>query len=75
MAVNTMNIFPEFHDFSAFWIGSDRNMTGRVEINTDPAGLFEYGWLKSDHLLSCEIQTAVHITRMLLEVLVLFLLP
>jgi hypothetical protein len=67
MAVNRMNIFPEFYDLSAFWIGGNRNMTCCVEINTDPAGWLEYGWMKSDHLLSCEIQTAVHITRMLVK--------
>ena len=50
MTVIVVDIFPQFHYFPADRFGCDRHMAGRVQVDTDPAGLYEYGWMNFDHL-------------------------
>jgi hypothetical protein len=42
--------FSEFHDLSAYEIGSNNSMAGGVQINTNPARVQECISMKSDHL-------------------------
>jgi hypothetical protein len=52
MAWNKAGIRSEFHYLSAEQVGSNGNVTGRVQVNTYPALRDKGGRMKFDHL-SC----------------------
>jgi hypothetical protein len=50
MAVNIVDIFPQFQYFSTDRVGNNDHMAGCVQVNTDLAFCQEYSWMKSDPL-------------------------
>ena len=45
-----MCVFPQFQDLPAVRVGGDCRVSGRVEVNTDPAGRYMCGLMNFDHL-------------------------
>jgi hypothetical protein len=51
-----VDIFSQFHGFTAEHVGCNRHMAGCIQVDTDPAGCNECGWMNFDHLSPLLIQ-------------------
>jgi hypothetical protein len=56
LTVIVVDIFSQFSGFPAEHVGCNRHMAGCVEVDTDPAGCSDCGWMNFDHLSSLVIQ-------------------
>src|SRR5271157_882685 len=70
MAVNIVDVFPQFHYFSAVRVGCNGHVAGRVQVDTDPTGCQECCWMKSDHLFPLVSSTALRNAGKFMHVLV-----